>query len=89
MKTMPFVLSLSKHERLGDAPFDCSTGSQLRVNGGKRSENYRGLRSVFEEYVFSIMDSFVMNRLGELIEKGGDLLSASARVSFKYWWTLF
>jgi len=84
MKTMPFVLSLSKHERLGDAPFD-----KLRVNGARRSENYRGLRSVFEEYVFSIMDSFVMNRLGELIEKGGDLLSASAHVSFKYWWTLF
>jgi hypothetical protein len=33
----PFVLSLSKHERLSGAPFD-----KLRVNGGRLSEEHRG-----------------------------------------------
>jgi len=32
LKTEPFVLSLSKHERRSDAPFD-----KLRVNGGRLS----------------------------------------------------
>jgi len=36
----PFVLSLSKHERLNDAPFDRSTGSRLRVNGDSLTEQY-------------------------------------------------
>jgi hypothetical protein len=33
LRTKPFVLSLSKHERHGDAPFD-----KLSVNGDRRSE---------------------------------------------------
>jgi hypothetical protein len=38
-KTEPFVLSLSKHERRGDAPFD-----KLRVNGDRLREEHRGWR---------------------------------------------
>ncbi len=36
LKTKPFVLSLSKHERISDAPFD-----KLRVNGDRPSEEHR------------------------------------------------
>jgi hypothetical protein len=36
LKTEPFVLSLSKHERRSDAPFD-----KLRVNGDRLSEEHR------------------------------------------------
>ena len=50
----PFVLSLSKHERCGDAPFD-----KLRVNGDWLIEEPRGSRRFSEEYVFSIMDPLV------------------------------
>jgi hypothetical protein len=42
LKNKPFVLSLSKHERHSDAPFGCSTGSQLRVNGDSWSEAHLG-----------------------------------------------
>ena len=37
LKTKPFVLSLSKHERPSDAPFD-----KLRVNGDRLSEEHQG-----------------------------------------------
>jgi hypothetical protein len=49
LRTEPFVLSLSKHERHGDAPFD-----KLRVNGSRLSEKHRGRRRVLHGYVFSI-----------------------------------
>ena len=48
------MLSLSKHERLSDAPFD-----KLRVNGARPSEEHRDKVRFSEEYVFSIMDSLV------------------------------
>ncbi len=37
--SQPFVLSLSKHEWRGDAPFD-----RLRVNGDNLTEQYWGQR---------------------------------------------
>ena len=54
LKTKPFVLSLSKHERRRDTPFD-----KLRVNGDRLGENHRDSKRFLAEYVFSIMDSLV------------------------------
>jgi hypothetical protein len=52
LKTKPFVLSLSKHERRNEAPFD-----KLRVNGDRLGEEHWNLRRLLKEYVFSIMAS--------------------------------
>jgi hypothetical protein len=48
------VLSLSKHERRSDAPFD-----KLRVNGDNLLEEHKDKRRFLGKYVFSIKDSFV------------------------------
>jgi hypothetical protein len=58
MNTKPFVLSLSKHERLSDAPFD-----KLRVNDDRPTEENWDWRRFSHGYVFPIMDSSIRNTM--------------------------
>jgi hypothetical protein len=70
LKTRSFVLSLSKHERRNDAPFD-----KLRVHGDSLSEEHHGQRRFSGEYVFLIMDSLVMvKKLATVHHKKANLI---------------